>query len=947
MLMALPAGAGKTKLVSTVVGSLRRDLGNGPQGEALAYFYCDRNQPDRQSHEQILKSFVRQLSTPRDSDMIPSCIDKRYSEKEKPGFASSGLTFQECCAFVAELVGMYSKVTLVLDALDECDRSTRHLLINQIDKLVSSSTSCVIKVFISSRPDKDIKYRFHGGPNVCISATDNGADIERFIVDSINNSPPDWRVEMDSVPGLREEIVTTLHEKADGMCDIAPFPMGLLFQILIECYRFQWAKLQIDQLLRLVFVSDVRDFLGKLPQDLKRAYDGIMEQIDSQDGRTPEIARRAFLWVMCSRRPLTPGMLVDAVCRDPETGIKYPTVININAVIEACRNLVMIDQSGVCRFSHLSVQEYLEIWRYGCGQAHLEVGLVCLQTLLDPGNLQRIGSLLFDRRSTWQDENILRYSVVYWPDHVRLHAAGRIDDRLPLVAKRFLGSPSEGSTAYAYWVPKFINHFHLSASVKYLYENFLALKGGCPAFAIIICRLNGILCGWWASNLDVNLQDDAGQSLLYIAGLNGNFTAATELLDLGCDTNAQGGKYGNALQAAAWEGSEAAVRLLLDRGADINAQGGQYGNALQAAAGNGNEVVASLLLDRGADINFQGGQYGNALQAAVEQGNEAVISLLLDRGADINAQGGRYGNALLAAVRSSSEGAVRLLLDRGADINDQGGRFGSALQAASREGNEAVVRLLLDRGADINALGGKYGHALRAAAWCGSEGVVRLLLDRGADINAQGGQYGNALQAAAWGGRLGGSGVVRLLLDRGADINAQGGEYGNALQAAAVSGNDVVVRLLLDRGADINTQGGQYGNALQAAAWGGGPGGSGVVCLLLDRGADVNAQGGEYGNALQAAAVSGNEVVVRLLLDRGADINAQGGKYDNALRAAVCCGSEGVVRLLLDWGPVSMPVANMAIHFRQPRGGRAGGERGCPYLVGRGADINAQGGNAP
>ena len=164
-----------------------------------------------------MKCFVRQLSTPQDDEMIPSCIGKLYAEKERPGFASSSLTFQECCALVYELLKVYVKVTLVLDALDECDRSTRHTLINEIDKLVSGSTSCIIKVFISSRPDKDIKHRFQDGPNVCISATDNGADIKRFIVDTMNNSPPDWLEEVTSAPGLREKIVTTLHEKADGM----------------------------------------------------------------------------------------------------------------------------------------------------------------------------------------------------------------------------------------------------------------------------------------------------------------------------------------------------------------------------------------------------------------------------------------------------------------------------------------------------------------------------------------------------------------------------------------------------------------------------------------------------------------------------------------------------------------------------------------------------------
>ena len=221
-LTTLLAGAGKTKLVSTVVGSLQRDLDEKLQEEALAYFYCDRNQADRQSPEEVMRSFVRQLSTPRDSDMIPSCIDKCYAGKEKPGFAASSLTFKESCALVRELVTMYTKVTLVLDALDECDRSTRHHLIREIDNLISGSTSCVIKVFISSRPDRDIQYRFQVGPNVCISATDNAEDIRKFIDNTIDNSPQYWLAMVTSAPGLREEIVSTLHEKADGMYDPAP-----------------------------------------------------------------------------------------------------------------------------------------------------------------------------------------------------------------------------------------------------------------------------------------------------------------------------------------------------------------------------------------------------------------------------------------------------------------------------------------------------------------------------------------------------------------------------------------------------------------------------------------------------------------------------------------------------------------------------------------------------
>ena len=92
-----------------------------------------------------------------------------------------------------------------------------------------------------------------------------GEDIKKFIVGAIKNSPPDWREDTTSTPGLQEEIVTILHEKANGMYALAPSPLELAPQVLIECYRFPWARLQVGQLLRLLFVSDIRGFLRKLP----------------------------------------------------------------------------------------------------------------------------------------------------------------------------------------------------------------------------------------------------------------------------------------------------------------------------------------------------------------------------------------------------------------------------------------------------------------------------------------------------------------------------------------------------------------------------------------------------------------------------------------------------------------------------------------------------------
>ena len=540
----------------------------------------------------------------------------------------------------------------------------------------------------------------------------------------------------------------------------------------------------MDQLLSLPCVPDIRDFLGKLPEDLERAYDEILDRINSQKGRTPEIARRAFLWVMCSCKPLTPGMLVDAVCQDPETRATNPLDIDINTVLEACRGLVIIDRSDICRFSHLSVQEYLETYRYRNSQAHLLVGTVCLQILLDLADWHIVENAWLAFEPVERINSILLYSVAYWPIHARLHAEECVDDRLQSLVKEFLGSPKEGSAVYMRW----------SGACPRYSDVTISLSSG-PVYAIVFFHLNQILSNWWTYNINVDSRDEYELPLIHMAGLTGNMTAAVELLNLGANPNIQHMFHGGAVYAAAFGGNEGIVSLLLDRGVNINAQGGTYGNALQTAVYRGSEVIVRLLLDRGADIHAQGGHFGNALQAAVYLGNEAIVRILLDREPNIHTQGGHLGNALQAAACGGNEAIVHLLLDRGAGIHVQGGYYGNALQAAASTGSEAIVRLLLDLGADINACGGEFGNALQAATHYGREAVVRLLLDRGANIHAQGGYLCDMFPAAR-------SNDTESLYFESYDEGE--GYYVNALQASVHLGWECIASLLLDRGADIN-----------------------------------------------------------------------------------------------------------------------------------------------
>lgn len=130
----------------------------------------------------------------------------------KSGLRGSDLGFEACREQLLESVNLCSRATLVLDALDECDPYSRDRLVETIEFLLSGSRS-LLRVFISSRPDADIRHRFLSRPNIEIEATDNQDDIKKFI----NEKVVKHRRWNKISARLREDVVNTLLDQSEGM----------------------------------------------------------------------------------------------------------------------------------------------------------------------------------------------------------------------------------------------------------------------------------------------------------------------------------------------------------------------------------------------------------------------------------------------------------------------------------------------------------------------------------------------------------------------------------------------------------------------------------------------------------------------------------------------------------------------------------------------------------
>jgi hypothetical protein len=127
------------------------------------------------------------ISPPEESVLYPVTeIYQDRNEKKDP------LSLDESLELIIELTTYYPLTYIVIDALDECDKAKRFKLVEGLSRIIKESYNPV-KVFVSSRDDKDIVLRLKDLPNFYIKASDNSGDIYRYILTEVNGAIADKR----------------------------------------------------------------------------------------------------------------------------------------------------------------------------------------------------------------------------------------------------------------------------------------------------------------------------------------------------------------------------------------------------------------------------------------------------------------------------------------------------------------------------------------------------------------------------------------------------------------------------------------------------------------------------------------------------------------------------------------------------------------------------------
>ncbi|KAJ6031863.1 hypothetical protein N7540_002595 [Penicillium herquei] len=805
-------GAGKTFLTSSVIDHIQDLLSDSPDHEGFAFFYCDRNDTLRIQALSVLQSFVSQLST---TERSPESI--RVKLRQAYNLArSQGTDFQ---------------TILVIDAMDECSSEKRYRLIDALKYFILECKNTV-KIFISSRPDSNIKSHLASVPSITISASHNHDDIKMFLDFELDRLAKDQGIQV--LGRLKTEIMNKLLEKCQGM--------------------FQWAAMQVHQLKDCTTATNVREMLENLPGDLQASYDKVWTQIQALREPDQTLAKRALRWTMSSLRPLESQELL-FIIRLGQDGQVLPQKDSIeeDSLISLCKNFIILDtESNMWRFAHISVLEYLKSkTNWTLPLAHHHAANVCLSHLINyytyltdssviPQNLPRNkpvlsanvslqGSLLEDRDIEWLYEE----TNAWWMEHVHL-AQDTEEKTLQCRLNAFLGPPENSTYQYQSWYQQFTNvelpeislRVDTMSFCKDEYSRVVFEHLSPPQYSIFaICRfgLADVLESWRDSAGNISLSPErrwAGTALVS-AAYSGHFEIVKYLVEMGADVNMFLGEkervHDKALSAALCSGNVEIVtrRYLLERiDFDINTP---FPKALK-----GSSVITRRRIAEWEDFEPQHKAlyHGYAIgMAACAPGTE-LLKIILDAGADVNQSlGSKYWSSVLAIKIGLGEvDSVKFLVqeagaapDSPFEIGDYGNALGVAFCSKLSYGvsncHEMIVEVLLKGGANTS-MPLKYGR-----------------FGTGADVNMflENSDFSTVITFAAALPRLARitSEIGRVLVRAGAELNPKGpvGRYGGALMAAAFFGEKRTVQYLIDAGADVNQkfEGIPYTTALQAA----------------------------------------------------------------------------------------------------------------------------------
>ncbi|EHK17626.1 uncharacterized protein TRIVIDRAFT_160183 [Trichoderma virens Gv29-8] len=874
-------GAGKTILTSIVVDHLENTFKAPKIG--IAYIYCNYKRQEEQVIEKLLSNLLKQLS--RGQHPLPNCVRDMYSEHNYKRTRPSLSKIQKVLHSVVE---MFSRVFIVVDALDECQNSNGCRQ-NLFTELFNLQEKCEVNLFVTSRFIPDIVDRFTTA-SISLEIRASTDDIQTYLKNHISQLP----ILSQQKDELQKEVVTVISEAVDGM--------------------FLLAQIYLKSLSDKITTRDIKDALkgfqksisGPEEKDqakiLADAYNQTMLRINGQQPGFKDLAHKVLSCIICAERQLTITELQHALAVEVnDTELDEDNLPAIQVMVSVCDGLVIVDDdSNIIRLVHYTTQQYFDQTRESWfPNAEIIMTEICITYLLfnafESGPCHTNEEFLMRMNLN----PLYNYAAQNWGHHARkaFRLSNKVKELLECEAKVY--ASIEALITFGYNDKEYhkMTSLHLSAffgikeAAKVLLEKTADVDTNdhTGATPLSWSARNGheavtkLLLA--TSSIKVNSRDRYGRTPLLWAAQNGHKAIVKQLLampDVEINSKDWGGD--TPLSIAISRGHEAIVKSLL-------AMPSIKVNTTDITASEGHEAVVKLLLALPSiNVNSTDSSGQTPLSAASNGGHEAVVKLLLTvPSIEVNSTDLSGRTPLWLAANGGHEAVVKSLLAiPSIKINSTDSSGQTPLSAASNGGHEAsIINLLLTAGADLNIRNVYNQTPLQEAVERGQESVVSLLLEAGADPNLRNKYNG---QTPLWAAvRRGKESIINLLLMAGADPNIRDKCNQTPLQEAVERGQESVVSLLLKAGSDLSPEGHHTRILLSTAAR---CGYTAVIKILLAAGVnpdieDISCHGQ---TPLWIAQKLGHTKIVNLLTNKGTNINLVG--KDNKAELLTTVGTE-------------------------------------------------------
>ncbi|QYS95878.1 ANK_REP_REGION domain-containing protein [Trichoderma simmonsii] len=640
-------GAGKTIMTAAVINDLFTRYKDDTK-IGISYLFCDYRKHNEQKAEDLVANLLKQLTQRR--DVIPDCIQELYAEcKKNPKRPSLG----ELSEAMRSVCLLYSKVFIVIDALDECQIADgcRKYLLSTLFKLQEETNT---NLFATSRNIPEILEAFKQSTSLEISARDE--DVQKYLARNMERLP-----------------------------------------------SFLIVRLHVDALVQLPTVGHIRQALRNLPEKLDVIYERAMERIETQGDAVQKLAKKVLSWLIYARRVLSVAELRHAVAVEPKTQQLSEEFIPDKEILSSvCAGLVTFDaESDAVRLAHYTIQEYFEReGKHWFQDAEADIATACI-TYISFDVFEDCKADFQQRKQTFA---LYQYAVAFFGKHAR--AAPETTQLRQLIldflsnqnkmdsANEMIECDVEDATAI-----NFAAFFGLESIIAHFLENghdtndrdllagalHWAVEGECTGAMKLLID----------SGAEIDQKDALSQTPLFRACCDGKKDAIKLLLENGADVECANRFRTSALEIAVQNGREGILKLMLENGADVKSfKNGS--TLLSEAITHNHEGTVKLLLEHGADANSM---FDNEpmLYGPVIYDQKGIVKLLLEHGADANSM---FDNQSMLHDHKL-EGTVQLLLGYGADVDSTVGTR-TMLHIAIDSKFEDIVKLLLENGADAN-----------------------------------------------------------------------------------------------------------------------------------------------------------------------------------------------------------------------------------------------------